>query len=228
MGSASRYGLVLRDPDVTDAVLFPRPELDQAARPSAARVMADWYFGATAPTPVQIPFLWLSTPVQWRPDQPWTSAAVSAAGAGTATGFDGDSQAEFGDNEFTAILNTKVPADAASLVSHMLFYYATQPGGVPRRRLTVARFVLNARSQAEQWRILQVGRGDRFVITGAPATWPASVLTQVVEGIAHGIGDQERIVAWLTSPVPGEVDGTPGPYFRLDSSVLGGPDKIPA
>lgn len=227
MGSASRYGLLFRDPDVTEAAMFPRPELDQAARATTAAVMADWYFGATATLPTQIPFLWIATPAQWRPDQPWTTATVGVTGGATAFGSNAASLAEFGDTNYAATLDTALPADAASLAAHVMFYYATQPGAVPRRRFTVLRFVLNARTRPEQMRILQVHRGDRFVITGAPATWPASVLTQVVEGIAHSIGDSDRVVAWLTSPVAGEVDGTPGPFFRLDTSVLGGPDKTP-
>lgn len=227
MGSASRYGLVLQDDQVTDDVLFPRLELDQAARTRTATIMGDWFFGATAVTPVQIPFSWLSTPAQWRSDNPITSAAVAVTGGATAYASTPVSQVEFGDNQYAATLDTAVQQDATSLAAHAMFYYATNPASVPRRRFVRLVFILNARTQVEQWRILQVQRGDRITITGAPATWPASVTAQVVDGVAHGIGDNERRVAWLTSPVIGEVDGASGPFFRLDSSLLGGADKTP-
>jgi len=227
MGKASRYGLLLGDDSVTADLLVPRIELDQAARPTVAAVMTDWYFGATAVAPVQIPFSWISTPAQWRSDRPFTSAAIAVTGGTTVYASDEDSRTEFGDNQYAATLDTDTPADAASLAAHAMFYYATDPAGVPRRRFTRLVFVLNARTQPEQWRIVNVRQGDRITITGAPATWPASVLTQVVDGIAHSIGSDARQVAWLTSPVIGEVDGTPGPWFRLDASLIGGTDKTP-
>jgi len=183
--------------------------------------------GGLAPLPVEIPYLWISPGVQWRSDRPYTSAAVSQTGGATAYDSNPASYGEYGDNLFSATLDTALAADPAALASMAMDYYATQPGAVPRQRFVTLLLVLNNRTVAEQQRILAIDKGQRIVVTGPPATWPQGLYSQIVEGITHSIGAEARVVALITSPVIGTTPGVPGPWFRLGTSALGGTDVSP-
>lgn len=177
--------------------------------------------------PVEIPYSWLRVGVAWWSERPRTSVSVSVTGGSTANLFDATSTTEYGDLNYSATLDTDTAADAPALAKWVLTYYAVQPGAVPRQRFLQLPLVpLNARTTAEQQLILGVSIGRRIRITNPPTTWPAGLSEQVVEGIAHSVGADERTVTWRTSPVVGSPNGTSGPWFRLGTSTWGGSDVI--
>lgn len=178
------------------------------------------------PAIVSIPYSWLSRPLRDRPDKPVTSASVSQFGGTSAYQVDADSQTEYGENPFTATLHTACDADPANLAHWALAYRATQPGVVPRARFSSLPVVLSKRAPAEIQLLLDVRIGQRIRITGAPATWPPGKTEQVVEGIRHSIGAL-RTMELITVPIIGTTAGAPGPWFKVGSSVLGGPDAVP-
>ena len=203
-------------------------------RPWKPRVYYAPAIGGAAPAPVLIPYSWLSTPdgqpIQWRPDKPITSYEITQTAGGVATGYDAASQAEYGDNTYTATLDTANPQDATNLGTFTLAFYATQAGSVPRQRFSVLQFVLNARTLDEQVVIMSVLRGQRISIRGAPATWAQGMTEQVVEGIGDSIAPSRRIRAWLTSPVVASTPISAGqtvPWFHLGASAWGGTDVRP-
>ena len=151
--------------------------------------------------------------------------SITVTGGSTTSQFDAASTAEYGDLNYSATLDTDTQADAVSLAGWILDYYAVQAGTVPRQRFLQLPLVpLNARTTAEQQLILSIGIGRRIRITNPPTTWPAGLSEQVIEGIAHSIGADERTITWRTSPVVGVVNGVAGPWFRFGSSSWGGPD----
>lgn len=202
--------------------LFPSP----VDGPREA-VWTDLYFGGTPPAPVEIPYTWLSTPLIRRPDMPITVATISRTGGTTIRAVDAPSRQEYGENQLSVSLATESEADPAALASFTLHYYATQPGEVPRQRFAILALVLNNRTPTERWRILDAVEGTRIRITDAPASWPDGFTEQVIEGVRHIVGDQERRVEWMTSPVVGATPGEAGPWFRLGISALGGTDVVP-
>jgi hypothetical protein len=201
----------------------PRPTRKLGRRRAAGPAVA-----GLAPLPVAIAYSWISPGLQWRHDKPTTTTTVSVTGGSTVRGFDTNALAEYGDNTFTATLDTAVLADATALSHFTLAYFATQPGAVPRQRFLVLSLALTNRTDAEKLLLMRVSRGDRITITDPPNTWPASLVTQVVEGNRHLLGPDDRVVQWITSPVVGAVDGAAGPWFRLGSSRLGGTDAVTA
>lgn len=204
------------------AWMFPAPQ-----GIAVEAIWTDLYFAATAPAPIEIPYTWISTPHQRRPDKPFTVAAIDQDGGTTARAVDKLSRQEYGENRFTASLAAASPAEAPSLAQYVLHYYATQPGEVPRQRASLLGIVLNGRTPTEQWRILDVTEGRHIRIADAPASWPDGYEHQVVEGVRHVLGDEQRRVEWMTSPVIGATPGEPGPWFRLGTSFIGGTDVIP-
>lgn len=71
---------------------------------------------------------------------------------------------------------------------------------------------------------------DLCTITGVPAgqaPWPEGTTNLIIEGIRHLIASNVRQVVWNTSPVVGSTAGTPGPWFRADSSFVDGTHKVP-
>lgn len=192
---------------------------------SAPLVVADWFFPAGPPPVVGIPYVWLSPPMRYRPDKPLTTAVVTA-GAATARLQDDASLAEYGDSPFTADMSSVLADDAASLAEHVMTYYATQPGEVPRARMPALTLNLVDRTDGERLTILGVTQGQRIHITGAPATWPEGMAHQIVEGIHHMRSDA-AIVEWNTSPVIGASPGVAGPWFRSGSSLTSSDHMMP-
>jgi hypothetical protein len=78
------------------------------------------------------------------------------------------------------------------------------------------------------WRVLGVRIGDRISLsrTRRPPGRPGSS-TLFVEGITRVECAGQRTVTWNTSPVIGAAAGQVGPWFRLNSSLLGGSDLVP-
>jgi len=191
---------------------------------TASRVLNDYWWGSS-PQPVDVPFAWIANPANWVEDPPLNVAQIS--GTPGASASDPESIDEYGESTFTATIASATAADSMTLAHWVLAYYATGPDELPRVRFLGLRFVLNFRTPEEIRTLLQVGEGRRVSITGTPATWPAGAAEQVVEGIAHSTDDEGgRFLDWITSPVIGVVPGVPGPWFKLGSSFLGGPDAI--
>jgi hypothetical protein len=192
------------------------PWTGDEARPAAAQ---DWYLsGLSAPEPTEIPWTWLAPPMRFREDKPVTFASVTSRGGDDAVAsVPADEQ-----TDFTATLDSGNRVDIHNLAHFMLTYYDEY-----RVRCPQLRFVLNARTQDEQWQILGAGIGTRILVTGVPAAWPRGADNLVIEGIDHSCSSEQRIVEWSTSPVIGEVPGEVGPFFRLGVSKLDGPDLLP-
>lgn len=188
-------------------------------------ILQDWTFQPGPPAPVQIPYAWLADFLRYRPEKPLTSALVTRTGAGAARDRNDTAISEYGDNPFPAELTTACTADPASLAKHVIDFYA-QAGVTPRSRMSAMTIQLAGRPQAEIHRILSIKQGRRLHISGAPATWPAGMTEQVVEGIARSYSEG-ALITFITSPVIGTDPGEAGPWFRLDVSALGGNDIIP-
>jgi hypothetical protein len=201
--------------------MFPAPHGS-----AVEAIWTDLYFGGTPPAPVQIPYTWISPPHQRRPDKPFTVAAVTAADGTVVRAIDRAARAEHGENTLSVTIAASSVAEAPALAQYVLDFYA-QPGAVPRQRASLVVLILNGRTPTEQWRILDVTEGRRIQITDVPSSWPDGFEHQVVEGVRHILDDQERRVEWMTSPVIGSTPGEAGPWFRLDSSRLGGSDVVP-
>lgn len=178
--------------------------------------------GGLASDPVEIPYEWISAPLTRRPTRVINHAEVSQAGGIEARADSTTSINQYGLLSNSITLNTAVDADTIDLAHHLVTFYST-----PRPRQPVVRLNLLRREDEECLRILGVTIASRVRITGAPAEWPAGAVSFVVEGISHTIGAEERVVEWMTSAPIGSVAGTPGPWFRWDSSSWGGSDIRP-
>lgn len=174
------------------------------------------------PDPVNIPYSWLNPPLIRRPSQVINSAAISQSGGATAYSTDQASIDQYGVGANSETLNTAVDADASNLAAHQTTFYAT-----PRPRQPTVRLNLLRRTDDECLRILGVALAMRVRITNPPTSWPAGAVAFVVEGIKHVIAPDERTVEWTTSAPVGSVAGTPGPWFRWDSSSWDGIDLRP-
>lgn len=192
---------------------------------TSAEILQDWTFLPGPPAPTEIPYTWLTDTLRYRPEKPFTTAAVSASGIGTAQRQDPAAVAEYGDNPFTADLLTACSADPGALAQHVIDFYA-QAGVSPRSRMSSMTIELTGRPQSELHRLLSIKQGQRITITGAPATWPAGMTQQIVEGINRSYSGGATLT-FRTSPVIGVDPGVAGPWFRLDVSELGGTDLIP-
>lgn len=188
-------------------------------------ILQDWAFQPGPPAVVQIPYVWLADQLRYRPEKPFTTAAVSRSGAGTARARNATAVSEYGDNPFSADLATACTADPASLAKHVVDHYA-QAGQTPRSRMSSLTIQLAGKTQAEIHRILSIQQGQRISITGAPATWPAGMTEQIVEGIQRSYSEGAT-VTFQFSPVIGTTPGVAGPWFRLDVSAADGTDLIP-
>lgn len=163
-----------------------------------AGVVADYYWDTT-PTPVTIPYAWLSPPFRSRADQPINDPAVSVQGGGTAYSPNAASIARYGDFGLPVTLTTSVPADADALAAYLSANYSDFRMRCPS--LTVN--LLNAQLQpTDVQTLLGVKIGDRILISDAPATWPQGNNALVVEGIAKQVLiDRCRLITFNTSPV---------------------------
>jgi hypothetical protein len=215
-------GRLTRTNEATFDQLLPRT--DGFGSGAAARAAADFFFGFAAPAPTQIPYSWLSPPFRARADQPINDVTVTQFGGGTAYQTSAASIARYGDSAAPYTLETAQDGDMQSLAAWVIDHYATS-------RMRCPSLTLNlfgpTRTDAEKWLVLGVTIGTRIQITGAPATWPEGTSTLIVEGIAHQVGGNVRLVTWNTSPVIGATPGVVGPWFKLNSSPINGTDTVP-
>lgn len=177
--------------------------------------------GGLAPPPTDIPLLWLSQPIAFRPDPPYNDAEVSGPTA-TARARDRASVDEFGSNPFTASLSTVLPDDAANLAS-----WTVDQRSTPRMRCPQLTINLLYRTDDEIRLLLGIRRNRRIRITGVPANWPEGADSLIVAGITHELGVAVRLMHITTRAIVGTTAGVPGPWFRLGSSALGGSDLVP-
>jgi hypothetical protein len=232
VGSSSGFGRRL-DATIVDGDLIARADVPWPD--SAAAAMNDWFWGGGPPTPVQIPYAWLTPPVRFRPDPAYNVTTITRTGGAQAFNRDPDSVDAFGETEFTATLDTAVEADLGALGSHILRFYATQPGDVPRTRapqLVVNLLLVELMAgRSGLYTVLDREIGDRIAIAGTPVgaatAWPQGTTSLVIEGIEHRVATDTRYVLWNTAPVIGASPGVPGPWFRLGASRLGGADTLP-
>lgn len=195
---------------------LPAPSDDAAGSPSGS-----------PPDPVEIPYTWLMPPLSFRPERPLNAAVVAQTGGVVARASDAASQNEWGVNTFTEELATAVGTDTANLAAHVMTFYATQPGDVPRSRSSAMSFNLLRRSVTECQLLLRVKRGQRIRIVDAPADWPQAADELVVEGRVSSISVDGRTLSWWVAPIIGDAPGVPGPWFRWDASSWDGTDLRP-
>lgn len=212
---------------------LPPAQASSTLRPSAvpgssaaADVLNHYWWGTgivTPPPPIEIPLLWLSQPLPHRMDPPYNTAEVTQADGGRAARRrNRTSIAEVGVQPYTATLGTAVGADVAALAAYVI----AQRGEARVRspRLTVD---LLYRTPSEQRHLLRIRRGRRVLITGVPAGFPEGADSLLVVGVSHEIGVATRLLHLTTAAVVGSTPGTPGPWFRLGTSVAGGTDTVP-
>ena len=179
--------------------------------------------GGVAPAPVQIEHCWIQSPLIRKPTVAITRAQISQSEGVTAYATaDAATVRRFGDNAATATLYTACDADPFNLAEHLVEYQST-----PRPRQPTMTFALHGLEVDEVQVILGVDLGQRVVVLNTPAGTPPGAKSFVVEGIRHSFGVAERWVTWQTSAPIGTVAGTPGPWFRWDSSSWDGTDLRP-
>lgn len=190
-----------------------RPRASEAVRP----------IGGLPPPVVEIPYLWIATPLSRKPTVAVTKAQIAQLGGATAYSSAPDATVrQFGTNTARVTLDSPVDADAANLAAMLTTYQAT-----PRPRQPTLTLNLLARTDAECLVILGVTQTQRVRITGAPAGTPPGALNFVVEGIAHSMAVDQRLVIWATAALIGTTTAAPGPWYRRDSSIRGGTDIRP-
>lgn len=174
------------------------------------------------PVLVEIPICWLSQPVRLRLERPITTAAVTRTGHGTSYDSDAAALAEFGDQSFTAELDTACSADPAVLASWTVTYRSE-----PRTRSPELFINLMHRSDDERVRILRLQRNQRIQLTGVPPEFPEGAAHLVISGVTDAIGVMGRLVRFTTRPVIGTSPGVAGPWFRVGTSAVGGSHIVP-
>lgn len=202
--------------DFNDLYRLPSFTGDEAV----PRIAQDWYLdGLSAPAPIEISWLWLAPPLRFREDKAITYASISRGSSTPAIASVPASE----QIDFTATLDAYNTIDAPNLAHFMITYYDQ-----PRVRCPQLRFILNNRSQTEQWTILGANIGDRIHIPDVPVGWPSGADNLVIEGIARTTLAETSVVEWATSPVIGDTVGQVGPFFRVGVSKLDGlTDPLP-
>lgn len=179
--------------------------------------------GTGLPPPlIEIPICWLSQPVRLRLEKPFTTAAVSRVGHGTAHDSNAAAVTARGDLAFTATLDCACSADPSVLASWTTTYRAG-----PLTRSPELIIDLLYRTDAERIQILSIERNQRIRILGVPPEFPVGADTPIVSGITDEIGVMRRRVKLTTRAVIGTAPGTAGPWFRVGNSVVGGSDIVP-
>jgi hypothetical protein len=176
------------------------------------------------PPPTEIPICWLTGDVTLRLDQPFNYAEVTQSGANAASDRNASAIAEVGVFPFYATLSTIIEADTASLASWIVDYQAA-----PRMRaptLTID-LLASGRTDTEIAMLLGIRRFSRIRLTGVPAEFPEGASSLIVTGSTHDRGVRVRRLKLTTRSVIGSTPGTPGPWFRIGSSLIDGTDVIP-
>lgn len=213
---------------VGDGYLFGAD--DMIGRPDVPDTVADdlvtdyvWGTGAIFPVAVTLDYTWLVQRLAWRPVSPVNSQSVSKTGGGSAYATNASSIAEYGTSEGSPItLETAVDADPLALATWITAYQAGYLQRPPQ--LTIDLLPL---ATAEQWRVLSITEGTRVILASTPTGWPAECLSVFVDGIAHVVGLDQRLVVFTCSPLVGQAAGQVGPWFMADRSMADGTDVAP-
>ncbi len=192
--------------------------------PRLGAARGDTGLSAGLPPPlVEIPICWLSQPVRLRLEKPFTTAAVSRFGRGTAyASAAGNLRRQAGDQPFTATLDTACSADSAVLAHWTVTYRAD-----PLTRSPELIINLMHRTDAERARILSLQRNQRIRLVGVPPEFPEGADTPIISGITDEIGVFARRVRFTTRAVVGVDPGVAGPWFRVGNSAVGGDHIVP-
>jgi hypothetical protein len=195
---------------------------DQAL--ASAAVAIDLFWGVAPPAVVTVDYTWLVQPLRMRPDPPTNDQAATTTNGVYARAIAAASVTAYGTYAGQQIqLDTINDGDAGAYASYTTTFYAA-----PRQRIPQITFDLLQLTDLQRQTILAVQLGQRITVANVPSTWPAGCNSMIVEGIAHVIGTDDRLVSWNTSPVIGASADTVGPWFRLGASFLNsGTDLVP-
>jgi hypothetical protein len=184
----------------------------------------DYVWGSSIfPTPVVLDYTWVVQRMALRPVPPVNSQTISRTGGASAYATNTASVTEYGVFDPGAVnLDTSLDADITSLA----VFNTTYQGSFLQRPPQLV-FDLLSRTAAEQWRILSVTEGARIILVNTPASFPAQCVSTFVDGIAHVVGLDQRLVVFTCNPLIGQAAGQVGPWFRTDVSVTGGTDVVP-
>jgi hypothetical protein len=179
--------------------------------------------GGTPPAAVEIPFSWIATPIARKPTTAITKAQISQLNGATAySSATAAAIRQYGVNTAQTTLDTDCDADPLNLATFLTTYQST-----PRPRQPTLMFHLLARTDPECLLILGVKLAQRVRIVDAPSGTPPGALNFTVEGIRHTLAVDQRDVTWSTAALVGTGTSSPGPWFRLGTSTLGGSDLVP-
>lgn len=173
------------------------------------------------PPPIEIPLCWLSQPVTFRLEKPYTTATVTRTGHGTTRAVNRAALADTGDQTFEATLDSACSADAG-----VLAHFTTSYRAEPLNRCPELILDLMHRTDEERIRILSIQRGQRIRIVGVPDEFPEGAASLIVSGISDDIGVMSRRVRLTTRAVIGVEPGIPGPWWRAGSSPALGSNHI--
>lgn len=175
------------------------------------------------PVLVEIPLCWLTPPVRFRLEKPFTTAAVNRFGHGTAyAAATAAARQVAGDQPFTATLDCACTADPSVLASWTVTYRAEALTRAPELVISLLH-----RSDDERVRILSIQRGQRIRLTGVPPNFPEGADTPIISGITDEVGTMARRIRFTTRAVIGVEPGIAGPWFRVGTSAVGGDHIIP-
>lgn len=201
-----------------DAALYDVDDL--IARPDVINsplddVLNDYVFASSVfPAPVTLDYTWITQPLAWRPVPPSNSMTATRSDGNSATVINPTSIAEYGTFDPGGVnLDTAIDADTTSLATFVTTYE-----GIFLQRPPVLTFDLLPRTVTECWQILSVVEGTRIILANTPLTWPAECVSVFVDGIAHTIGLDDRLVTFTCSPLIGQAAGQVGPWFKADTS----------
>lgn len=202
--------------ELFDADLEPWPQDPLSPLRS---VVNDYYWGGGPTAVTEIPYAWISQPVQRQPTTAVNQVTVSQAEGNSGFATDRASIRLNGIGPESIAISSSTSADPGNLARFLVALQAT-----PRPRQPILRINLYARTEVEALEVLHVQLGQRVRITGAPTHWPVGATNFVVEGIAHTIAADQRVVEWATSALIGLDPSEPGPWVRADASAITGSD----
>jgi hypothetical protein len=209
------YGAALREAVTADqGIVFGAPDGKVTFQSRTHR-----YYGPD--TPVAVPYAWIGSPLNVSRDGRVNRAVVVQPNGTSAVSEDRTSMARYGQQLFAA-----QPADAVATNARALANTTRTLHTDPRSRLNQMVFSLDGLDEPDQLTLLTLAIGDRITITDPPSDWPPEVAVASIEGRTIEQSNGKRTLTLTAAPVLGVTPGTPGPWFVIGSSLIGGGDLV--